>query len=234
MRQTIKDSKPLINKTYPIDPFGTNMNSEWDHVSPDKLESLLVYETLESGISWEKEDSQKADIEQLALEFEQEPFQEKECRIVGVQISGHLSSEDRAWQKAQKFAEELDLDKEHEEVLFEIFLENPYGPTMSAIRKILSSDISLDGLKLVWSVRKLFAEYPEFSNGKAAPASWKLAKAIIDYFDSNPDLAEVERLILELYEKWRYKTSIFRQFRTFITFVTYCFKYNHWMLELPV
>lgn len=177
--------------------------------------------------------------EALAMEIEEEELArqaqiEMQEQKPAVQTGGAVSPEDAAWQKARGLAEEFGYGDELSALLYEIFRFNRHGRTFHAVRRRLSAGAGPERLRFIWKIRQLWSEYPEFSNGSAKPACWSLCSDIADLYDSYPDIAEVEQVLLRLYEQWRYRPSLFRVFRSFATFVGYKVKYDPGMDLTPM
>ncbi|NPA95271.1 MAG: hypothetical protein GXO58_07585 [Thermodesulfobacteria bacterium] len=202
-------------------------------MSHEELEDV-DYEESEDYFSWADDHA-----EALALEIEEEELERQGSvqtsnKEQAVQTSGAVSPQDVAWQKARVLAEEFGYGDELSALLYEIFRLNRHGQTFHAVRRRLSAGAGPERLRFIWKIRQLWSEYPEFSNGSAEPACWSLCSDIADLYDSYPDIAEVEQLLLHLYEQWRYRPSLFSEFRSFSTFVGYKVKYDPGMELAPL
>lgn len=170
-----------------------------------------------------------------------EATEEREPPLFDVDSDGDALSQ---YGKAERLAlgtlQRTELDYELAwPILLDIFMESPWPRTQRSVEELISAGTSCEALELAAEIRRLWLFHPEFA--MSAPVrsirgqrwqyspdalsrlSWPRAAKLADAWSAYPDVAEIERLLESLHERWSSNAVRQRQFPSFQLYTGYVF-----------
>jgi len=166
-------------------------------------------------------------FEPEGIEFDEEI---STAESLTVRTDTKLTRFERARQIALSLGNEYGWDEAGIHLLTKIFYRYWWSAAQVSLRREMAAGLTPLELELAEQARKLWFHYPEFSEDlkttgeltyKFLHLSWPNALALIRSFGCYPDIAEVERFLVDLYDHWRYKRSLMRKFTSFSSYLAY-------------
>jgi hypothetical protein len=200
----------------------------------DITEEFLELEALEDILP-----TNSANLTDFAYEHAWDEFEpigvEYDDEITGTDIfnlptDNRLTRLERARQVALELGIEYGWDEDGINVLTMIFFKHWWSATRRSMRRELEAGVTPDELILAEQVREIWREYPEFSEAhhrafeisqRYFHLSWPNALSLIRSFGAYPDPAEIEKLLVDLYEHWRDKPSLIYAYSSFRHYIEY-------------
>ena len=155
---------------------------------------------------------------------------------------------ERARQIALEIGYEHDWDEDGINTLIDVFFKYGWSNTQKSIRREIELGLTPEELLLADQVRDIWREYPEYSETSEIPKnyrqrkektisdilfedsnvfqkyfhlSWPTALILIRSYDKYPDPAEIEKLLIDLYDTWRNKASLIKDNHSFRHYIEY-------------
>jgi hypothetical protein len=150
--------------------------------------------------------------------------------FINVRSESKLSRFERARQIALQLGSEYEWDESGVQLLTKIFFRYWWGATQNSLRRELAAGLTPVELALAEQAREIWYQYPEFSEEyiysgevvyKYHHLPWPSALALIRNFGGYPDIEEVEKLLIDIYEHWRESPSIMKKFVSFRLYLDY-------------
>lgn len=185
---------------------------EWDD------EIIVEGESHISGANYEYD---WESFEPIGVDFDEDVTSGKFQVLPG---ESKISKLQRARQMALQLGGEYQWDDFGIKLLTKIFYRYWWSATQRSLRRELEGGLVPIELELAEQAREIWYRYPEFSEAyknsgevvyKYPYLPWPSALALIRSFGSYPNIEEVEKLLLDIYEHWRGKNFLMQRFVSF-------------------
>lgn len=155
-----------------------------------------------------------------------------------VESSGPISKRQRALQVAIELGLKYGWDAEGVHLLAAVFERHLWSAARKAMERQLEAGLEPVELERAIEVRALWSSCPEFwqrSNGyQQYNLSWPVALAAVRSFGSIPDVAEIEVLMWECFERWHHSWYRRTKYASFYDYLRSCLGLTQRSLkELP-
>ncbi|BBL73697.1 hypothetical protein [Methylomagnum ishizawai] len=200
----------------------------------EDAEDVIDASWLEEYILEEASSTVKASNEYLWEQFEPigSDFDEyiSSSDFLDVRSDSKLSKIERAHQIAIQVGLEYGWDEVGIQLLTKVFYRYWWSATQVSMRRELASGLVPIELDLAEQAREIWYQYPEFSEEYRWPGEmiqkyrylpWPSALALIRSFGGYPEIEEVEKLLIDIYEHWRDCMLFMDKFPSFRFYLDY-------------
>ncbi len=212
-------------------------NGDERAVTPDALDSSLFDE----DVAYADIDADAPDFDWQDYVLDADEFDEFPTRLEladEVRVEGRVSGRERAEQVALDLGLRYGWDNHGIQLLTDLFDVRFWGATRRAVERLLSCRMTPDELEVAIQLREFWSDRSEFSidlgrvswwaaRGSSATASkhgvlsWPVALRLVRMATALPDVAEIERLLDELFNEWYCSDRLRFAFCSFNYFMLY-------------
>ena len=147
--------------------------------------------------------------------------------VAGVRTESRLTREERALQQAIPLGMDYGWHYDDIQLLAEVFRLHWWTSAKKSMVRELEAGMTPEELKLALITRQVWRERQEFHEnlgfGRFAyphqVLPWPTALAVAREYEFEPDPDEVDATLQDLYDQWRWSTSLTERFRSFYDFV---------------
>ena len=223
--------------------FENILDESFDEITEEELFGLdfsqIIDETTESESLEDIPFFDPTNLTNFAFEYSWEEYEPvgveyddeiTENEIFSLPTENRLTRLERARQVALELGDEYDWDEDGIDVLTKIFFKHGWNATRRSMRWELDAGVTPFELLLAEKAREIWFEYTEFSEArhgrygishKYLNLSWPNALLLIRSFGAYPDPAEIEKLLIDLYDTYQNKASLIDAYGSFTKYLEY-------------